>query len=65
MQGLYLGGGKVRITGKQALVLFQILSESLYIKSYIAGYSISTRRELIDQIINQQSNKIIDFRGDE
>jgi hypothetical protein len=54
----------MKITDKQLLIMFRVLEGSLKIADRtdmnIFGYDAATRRNLFNEIINQQSDEIID-----
>ena len=52
----------MKVSEKQLMVLFDIAKYSLQIMGNVAGYDENTRRNLINEIINQQSNELIDVK---
>ena len=51
----------MKITAKQALVMFDILKWSTSVHGELAGYTRELRNEIVNTIINQQSDKVIDL----
>lgn len=53
----------MRLSNAQALVLFEIAKDSLRLSDggNIFTFSIETRSQIVNQIINQQDNEIIDL----
>lgn len=47
----------MKITEKQLLMLMDVLKDSLRIKGYFGGYDPQTRLQLVNDILNQQSNE--------
>ena len=54
----------MKITEKQLIVLFDIAKDSLRIIGTVAGYDEKTRQNLVNDIINQQSNLLIDVKSE-
>lgn len=46
---------------KQTLAVLDVLKASLKIPGSFGGYSLETRSQLIHEIINQQSNDLVDI----
>ena len=57
-----LGEEKMKLSEKQALILFDIAKESVKFGSF-AGYSRATLTHLVDDIINQQCTTLVDLDG--
>jgi len=55
----------MKLTAKQALVLFEIAKDTCNIVGLVAGYSSDVRLGLVNQIIQQQSDKLIDLENDD
>jgi hypothetical protein len=55
----------MKVSEKQLMVLFDIAKYSLHIIGSIAGYDENTRRNLVNDIINQQSNVLIDVKSEQ
>lgn len=51
----------MKLSAKQAIVMFEILKSSLQEKGHVAGYDRATRLNLFNQILNQQDTKLIDL----
>jgi hypothetical protein len=52
----------MKVSEKQLMVLFDIAKYSLQIIGGVAGYDEKTRQNLVNDIINQQSDKLIDVK---
>ena len=52
---------EVRLTEKQALVLLDIAKWAICIRGGVAGYSSETILTVVHQIVNQQSDKLIEL----
>ena len=50
----------MKITEKQLIILFDIAKESQCINNGFAGYTQATIKMIVNQIINQQSDELID-----
>jgi len=48
----------MKISEKQLLMMFDILKDSLKIKGVFGGYDPQTRLQLVNDIMNQQSNTL-------
>jgi hypothetical protein len=55
----------LRVSEKQLLIMFRALEGSLNIVGVDFGYDQATRIEIFKQIINQQSDKLIDVKDEE
>jgi len=53
----------MKLSNKQALMLFQIAKESIQIAGSFAGLTASTRLQLVNDIINQQSTDLIELKS--
>ena len=52
----------MKITEKQLIVLFDIAKHSMRFIGDFAGYDEKTRQNLVNDIINQQSNDLVDVK---
>lgn len=52
----------MKISEKQLLVMFDILKHSTRFVGYFGGYDVETRNNLLNDIINQQSNDLVDVK---
>lgn len=55
----------MKVSEKQLIVLFDIAKYSLQIIGNVAGYDENTRRNLVNDILNQQSNELIDVKTEQ
>ena len=53
----------MKLTNKQALMLFDIAKDTISYMFIIGGYDTNDRRRLVDAILNQQSNELVDLEG--
>lgn len=51
----------MRLTEKQAIILFDIAKYSMSFSGGCAGYDRETISKIVDQILNQQSDEIIEL----
>ena len=57
---------KLKISEKQLQLLFQTLIDSITVDiTQLFSLDIQTRKKLYEQIINQQSDQLIDIKGKE
>jgi hypothetical protein len=56
----------MKVSEKQLLMLLDIAKDSLRIAGFFGGYDPQTRLQLVNDLINQQSNKLkeVDEEGD-
>ena len=47
----------MKVSEKQLLMLLDILKDSLKISGYFGGYDPQTRLQLVNDLLNQQSNE--------
>ena len=52
----------MKLSDKQAIILFDIAKESLKFVGVFSGYTSSSRVELVNEILEQQSNKPIELK---
>lgn len=55
----------MKVTEKQLLIMFRVLEGSLTIadgKMGLFGYPVEVREQIFSQVINQQSDEIIDVK---
>ena len=57
----------MKISDKQAMMMFDTLKESVQIadEAKVFTWSHATRQQMIVQIINQQSNELINLEGEQ
>jgi len=48
----------MKVSEKQLLMLLDILKDSLKISGYFGGYDPQTRLQLVNDLLNQQSNEL-------
>lgn len=53
---------KMKISERQLLVMFDILKHSTRFVGDFGGYDVETRNNLLNDIINQQSNDLVDVK---
>lgn len=58
----------MKITEKQLLIMFRVFEGTLAIQDMpdmdVFGYDAETRRKIYNQILNQQSDEIVDVKED-
>ena len=54
----------MKVSEKQLLMLLDIAKDSLRISGLFGGYDPQTRLQLVNDLINQQSNKLKDIDED-
>ncbi len=55
----------MRLSNRQALILFEILQHSLHVYGGVAGFSNKTLTKLYEDILNQQSSEVVDLESEE
>jgi hypothetical protein len=48
----------MKVSEKQLLMLLDVLKDTLKIKGFVGGYDPQTRLQLVNDLINQQSNEL-------
>lgn len=48
----------MKVSEKQLLMLLDVLKDTLKIKGIVGGYDPQTRLQLVNDLINQQSNEL-------
>lgn len=51
----------MRLTEKQAMVLLDLAKHSLQVCGRVAGYDEETRLRIVNEIVNQQSDDLVDL----
>jgi len=54
----------MRLTEKQAMIMFDVLKAALRIQGGFAGYKTEDLSKIANQIINQQSDEIVELERD-
>lgn len=50
----------MKVSEKQLMILMDIAKDSLRYPAFFGGYTLQTRQQLVNDLINQQSNELKD-----